>query len=83
MRKIVLALGVLAGMNSCMVARSYQLTGEPIGEKVGVAKSKIIGNSDTSIKTAAANGGIKVIGAVEITTKIFIFPITKTKVYGN
>jgi hypothetical protein len=83
MRKIVLTLGVLVGMSSCMVSRSYQLTGEPIGEKVGVAKSKIIGNSDTSIKTAAANGGIKVIGAVEVTTKLFIFPITKTKVYGN
>jgi hypothetical protein len=48
-----------------------------------VAKSKIFGNSDTSIKTAAANGGIKLIGAVEITTKFFFIPVTKTKVYGN
>ncbi len=83
MRKILLTLGVFAGMSSCMVSRSYQLTGEPIGEKVGVAKSKIFGNSDTSIKTAAANGGIKLIGAVEITTKFFFIPVTKTKVYGN
>jgi hypothetical protein len=48
-----------------------------------MAKSKIIGDSDTSVKAAADNGKITVIGAVEVTTKVFIFPITKTKVYGE
>jgi hypothetical protein len=54
-----------------------------MGTKTGVAKSKIIGDSDTSIKAAAANGKITVIGAVEVTTKLFFFPIVTTRVYGE
>jgi hypothetical protein len=78
---VFIGFGLFLG--SCMVSRSYSLTGQPIGTKTGVAKSKIIGNSDTSLKKAADNGKITVIGAVEITTKFFIFPFTKTKVYGE
>lgn len=83
MKKILFMAGVAFMFTSCTISQSYQLTGEPIGTKVGLAKSKIIGDSDTSIKKAAENGKITKIGAVEITTKIFIFPITKTKVYGE
>lgn len=70
-------------MASCTVSRTIQITGEPIGTKTGVAKSKVFGDSDTSIKKAAEKGKITVIGAVEITTKVVIFPITTTKVYGE
>lgn len=68
---------------SCTVERTYQLTGAPIGTKTGVSKSSIIGDSDFSISTAAKNGKITKIGAVEITTKVFIFPKVITKVYGE
>ncbi len=84
MKKVLFGLGVLGVLASCTVSQTIQLTGEPIGTKTGVAKSKIIGNSDTSIKAATDNGGIKVIGAVEVTTKVYlIFPVIKTTVYGN
>lgn len=83
MKKLFFISALALGLGSCTISRTYQLTGEPMGTKVGVAKSKIIGDSDTSIKSAAKKGNITVIGAVEMTTKIFIFPITKTIVYGN
>jgi hypothetical protein len=83
MKKLfIMAFSILA-LSSCMVSQTYQLTGEPMGTKTGVAKSKIIGDSDTSIKAAAANGKITVIGAVEVTTKLFFFPIITTRVYGE
>ena len=83
MKKLLFMVGVAFAFTSCTISQSYQLTGQPIGSKTGLAKSKIIGDSDTSISTAAKNGKITTIGAVEITTKIFIIPITKTKVYGE
>lgn len=77
-------LGVASLMlASCTVSQQYQLTGAPIGSKAGKARTKIIGDSDNSVKAAAENGKITTIGAVEITTKMFIFPITITKVYGE
>lgn len=75
--------GIVIAISSCTVARSYQITGEPIGKKTGTVKTKIFGSSDVSLKAAAAKGNIKVIGAVQITTKVFIFPITTVKVYGE
>ena len=83
MKKLLFMAGVAIIASSCTISQTDQLTGQPIGSKVGVAKSSIIGNSDASVKAAADNGKIAVIGAVEITTKIFIFPVTKTKVYGE
>lgn len=83
MKKLFFISALALGLGSCTISRTYQLTGEPMGTKVGVAKSKIIGDSDTSIKAAAKKGNITVIGAVEMTTKVFFFPITKTIVYGN
>lgn len=83
MKKLFIAGAAVALMASCTVSRNYQLTGQPMGTKEGVAKSKIFGNSDTSIRTAAEKGKITTIGAVEIITKVVIFPITITKVYGE
>lgn len=84
MKKLLFALGAVAMLGSCTVYRNYQLTGEPIGSKTGVAKSKIIGDQDYSVVTAAKNGDIKTIGAVEVKTKVYlIFPITTTTVFGE
>jgi hypothetical protein len=83
MKKIIYISLLALTAGSCTISRVYNLTGQPIGSKTGLAKSKIIGNSDTSLKKAAENGNITVIGAVERTTKRFIFTFTKTKVYGE
>ena len=84
MKKLLLLTGIVATFSSCTIYRDYQLTGEPIGTKTGISKSKVLGNSDYSINKAAENGDITTIGAVEITSKIFfLFPVTTTKVYGN
>lgn len=77
-------MGIVATVSSCTSVRNYQITGQPIGTKTGISKSKVFGNSDSSIKAAAENGGITVIGAVETTAiTYFLIPIYKTKVYGE
>ncbi len=84
LKNFLIAGAVAFSLSSCMISQSYQVTGAPIGNKEGVAKSKIIGNSDFSIKKAAENGNITEIGAVQHTYKTFlIFPIYTTRVYGN
>lgn len=84
MKKLLFVVGVLALTASCTVSRTIQLTGEPIGTKTGKASTSIAGNMDFSIKTAAENGDITVIGAVEQETKSYvIFFKTTTKVYGE
>lgn len=80
MKKIILFFGICVVITSCTISRNYQITGQPIGTKTGVAKSRIIGNSDTSIKKAAENGKITKIGAVEFQRKLIR---TKTVVYGE
>ena len=83
MKKSLMFLGVLAMLTSCTVSRSIQVTGQALGTKEGIAKSRVFQNSDTSIKKAAENGQIETIGAVEIITKLFIVPFQQTKVYGE
>ncbi len=80
---MLMFVGAAALFTSCTVSRSIQLTGEPMGTKKGVAKSSILGNSDFSLKKAAKNGNVKTIGAVEVTTKVFVLPFITTKVYGE
>ena len=80
-------LAVLAlmtfGFSSCVVYESHTVTGNPIGTKKGVAKSKIFGNQDISMKAAAKNGKISKIGSVDIKTTVFILPFIKTTVTGE
>jgi len=81
---LMMAGSIMFVMSSCTIGQQYQVTGAPIGSKEGQAKTKIIGNSDFSVKAAAENGGITTIGAVQHTQKmILIFPVSKTTVYGN
>lgn len=80
MKKINLFILLCVLTTSCTLSRSYQITGQPIGTKTGVAKSKIIGNSDTSIKKAAEKGNITKIGAVEFQRRLIS---TRTVVYGE
>ena len=80
MKNAIYIGGFLLIFTYCTISRDYQITGQPIGTKSGVAKSKIIGNSDTSIKKAAENGNITKIGAVEFQRKLIR---TKTVVHGE
>jgi hypothetical protein len=80
MKKLTYTIGLILIFSSCTISREYQITGQPIGTKTGVAKSRIFGNSDTSIKKAAENGNITKIGAVEYQRKLFK---TKTVVHGE
>jgi len=68
-------------LTSCTISRSIQLTGQPIGTKSGKSQAILVG--DSSIKTASENGKISTIGVTEIVYKVFIIPITKTKVHGE
>ena len=83
-KKLIFSIGIATWLlSSCVVSQTYQITGNPIGTKSGVAKSSAIGTGDFGIKAAAANGKITKIGAVEITQKVFITIKTITKVYGE
>ena len=88
MRKIktLAALALMTfGLSSCMVYESYSVTGNPIGTKKGVAKTKLFSKDlDVSMRTAAKNGKIQKIGSVDIKTKAYVFFIvTKTTVTGE
>lgn len=81
MKKSLIFICLLGLLSSCTVARSIQLTGQPIGNKQGESSATLVG--DSSLRTAAKNGNIKTAGATEVVTKFFIIPIVKTKVYGE
>ena len=77
---LVIASVVMVFLSSCVTYNTYTITGNPIGTKTGVAKSKLFGSGDCTLKTAAANGKITKIGAVQITTRNLKII---TKVYGE
>ncbi len=81
MKKAFIFICAMGMLTSCTVARSIQLTGQPIGTKSGEATAVLVG--DSSLRTAAKNGQITTAGGSEVITKFFIIPITKTKVYGE
>ncbi|MES2138841.1 MAG: hypothetical protein V4511_03985 [Bacteroidota bacterium] len=65
--KFILVLGVMPLLlNSCVVMSSHVTTGNPIGTKTGVVKSKLVGDSDSGIAAAAKEGKITKIGSVDI-----------------
>ena len=75
---------LLLGLSSCVVYESHSVTGNPIGSKKGVAKSKLFGKSDVTMMAAAKNGKISKIGSVDTkTTIVVIFPVSKTVVTGE
>jgi len=84
-RKLLVFFPVIAllGFSSCVISQRYQITGNPIGMKTGVAKSNMVGTGDFGIQAAAKAGKITKIGAVEITQKAFFTVKTITKVYGE
>lgn len=83
-KKLIFSFGIAVWLlSSCVVSQTYQITGNPIGTKTGVAKSNVVGTGDFGIKAAAANGKITKIGAVEVTQKVFFTVKTITKVYGE
>jgi len=65
-----LAVVSVAFLSSCSVTVPVTATSNPVGSKVGTAKSTQIlgffpGGGDMSIKTAAKNGGITKISTVD------------------
>lgn len=70
-----LALAFVMFVSSCSVTTPVAATSNPVGSKVGVAKStQILGfffdGGDLSIKTAAKNGGISKISTVDFKQKM-------------
>ena len=83
-KKVFLAGVIGLFLGSCTVYQTYQITGKPVGTKVGVAKTSLFGKTqDFTIRTAAKNGKITTIGAVQVTQKIVLVPIFKTVVFGE
>lgn len=83
-KQLLLAGLLVAGMSSCVVYESHQVTGNGIGTKKGVTKSKIFGSTDIGVLRAAKNGKINKIATVDISTKMYlIFPITTVTVHGE
>lgn len=73
------AIALTGFMSSCVIMESHVTTGNPIGTKEGVSKSKLAGNSDAGIAAAAKNGGITKIGSVDVvylSTGKFIVKVT-------
>ena len=71
-RNVLLGLAFIAmiSFTACSVTSPVAATSNPVGSKVGVAKTaQIIGfffdGGDYSIRTAAKNGGIKKISTVD------------------
>ncbi len=64
--KLIFGLGALAlFLNSCVIMSTHTTTGNPIGTKTGVVKSKM-GDSDAGIAAAAKEGKITKIGSVDV-----------------
>lgn len=83
LKNLIIGACMCVAFASCTAYESHLVTGNPVGKKTGVAKSKIFGSSDISIMRAAKNGKIDKIATVDIVTKVFIFPITTVTVTGE
>ena len=74
---------------SCASTRPGAATSNPVGNKVGVAKTtKVLsifgGKDDMGINTAAKNGGITRISHVDIFTKNYVlWSVYGVRVYGE
>ena len=80
----MIGVSLFVAATSCTVGESHLVTGNPVGKKTGIAKSKIFGDSDATIMRAAKNGKINKIATVDFVTKYFlIFPFTKVTVTGE
>lgn len=84
--KLLIAGIALTGMMSSCMTTTYMVTDNPVGNKVGTAKSRLLFNKniDYSLEKAATNGGIKKIGTAEIKVKtVLIFSTVTTTVTGE
>jgi hypothetical protein len=82
-KALILCAGMALWLSSCTISHTLNITGAPMGTKVGVAKSSVSETGDYGLKAAAKNGGINKIGAYEVKIKVFIFMRTTTTVYGQ
>lgn len=88
--KITIVALVAGIMTSCSASFPILATDNPVGEKVGESSYKVVlglfitGGGDSSIKTAAENGGITKISTVDREIESGIFTMTyKTIVTGE
>ena len=75
---IAAAFAVAALAASCSVTRPVAATGNPVGSKVGIAKTTRVlmwhfDGGDASIQTAAKNGGITRISTVDVKSSTGLF----------
>ncbi len=73
---------------SCVTTRPITATSNPVGNKVGVAKTTVVlnvfGNDDIGINTAAKNGGITRISHVDAFSKNYgLWRVYGVRVYGE
>lgn len=81
---LALSIGLAAIFSSCTIMHDVQITDNPVGTKVGIAKTTYFGNGDSAVKSAAKNGSITKIATVEVKTKTFLgFMQTTTTVTGE
>ena len=81
LRTIVLLAGIPLMMSSCVLWSRHITTGNPVGNKQGISKTKLTGNFDAGIGAAAKNGGITKIGLVDI--KFYMSGKIKVVVSGS
>lgn len=79
----VVAIVFAAFLSSCSVTLPITATSNPVGDKVGLAKStQLLGfffdGGDMSIRTAAKNGGITKISTVDFKSKMVFSQIVKS-----
>ncbi len=78
---IALAITSVAFLSSCSVTVPVTATSNPVGSKVGIAKSTqtlgfFFDGGDLSIKSAAKNGGISKISTVDFKSSlVFLYLI--------
>jgi hypothetical protein len=84
MKKIITLFLGLAFLSSCTLSHTISCTNNPVGNKTGVAKTKLFGNQDISYATACKNGNISKVGTTEIKmTNYILFLQTKITVTGE
>jgi hypothetical protein len=81
LRTIALLAVIPLMMSSCVISYYHATTGNPVGNKQGIAKGKLVGNFDGGIGAAAKNGGITKIGLVD--AKFYMSGRFKVTVSGD
>lgn len=85
LKSAAIALAIPFMMESCVLAISHQVTGNPVGSKEGTVKTKPFAKvSDVGVAAAAKKGGITKIATVDVKYVYYVFYMgTKVTVTGE